>query len=334
MAMKRVFLLALAMALCQVQTRAQNPNIGTAGAQFLKIPAGPRAAAMAGAVVSNTDDASSLFWNPAGIVGVKSGALFAAHTDWWETIKLNHASFVESFEDIGSFGISVTALSMDKMEITTEDQPEGSGQFFDAQDLMVGVSYARRLTNEFSIGVTAKYVQQRIWNESASGVAFDIGTQYRIGFQDLTIGMSMMNFGGNMTYAGSDLSVKYNVDPNNSSVRLAPASLAPDDYPLPLHFQVGISMSPYTSEDFSMLLAVDVAHPNDNQEGVNVGTELTILRQFFLRGGYRFGYDVEKATLGAGVALPLGGLNLTVDYAYAMYNLLPNISRFSVGMTF
>jgi hypothetical protein len=334
MAMKRVILLALAIALCQVQTRAQNPNIGTAGAQFLKIPVGPRAAAMAGAFVSNTDDASSLFWNPAGIVGVKSGALFAAHTDWWETIKLNHAALVESFEDIGSFGVSVTVLSMGEMEVTTEDQPEGTGQSFDAQDVMIGVSYARRLTNEFSVGITAKYVQQRIWNESASAIAFDIGTQYRIGFRDLTIGMSMMNFGGNMTYAGPDLGVKYTVDPNNAGVRLAPANLAPDDYPLPLHFQVGVSMSPYTSENFSMLLAVDVAHPNDNQEEVNVGTELTILRQFFLRGGYRFGYDIEKATFGAGVALPLGGLNLTVDYAYAMYNLLPNISRISVGMAF
>jgi len=332
--MKRVFLLALVTALCLVQTRAQNPNIGTAGAQFLKIPVGPRAAAMAGAVVSNSDDASSLFWNPAGIVGVKSGALFAAHADWWATVKLNHAAYVQSFDDIGSFGVSVTVLSMDAMEVTTEDDPEGTGQTFDAQDVMIGASYARRLTTEFSVGVTAKYIQQRIWNESASGVAFDVGTQYRIGFRDLTIGMSMSNFGANMTYAGRDLSVDYTVDPNNSNVRLAPASLAAEEFPLPLYFQVGISMSPYTSENFSVLLAADVAHPNDNQERVNVGAEVTVLGQLFLRGGYRFGYDIEKATMGVGVALPLGSVSLTADYAYAMYDLLPNISRFSVGMTF
>jgi hypothetical protein len=53
-----------------------------------------------------------------------------------------------------------------------------------------------------------------------------------------------------------------------------------------------------------------------------------------LRGGYRFGYDVERGTLGAGVAIPMGGISITADYAYAMYDLLPNISRFSVGMTF
>ena len=332
--MKRLLALTLAIAVCAVQTKADNPNLGTAGAQFLKIPAGARAAAMSCAFVSNANDVSSLFWNPAGIVNVKSTGLSFSHTTWWATIQVNQAALVQSSEDLGSIGLSFTALSMDKMEITTEDMPEGTGQTFDAQDLMVGLSYARKLTESFSVGVTAKYVQQRIWNESASGVAFDVGTQYRIGFRDLTIGMSMTNFGGDLTYDGRDLAVKYDTDPRNAAERLVPAMLAPDGYPLPLHFQVGLSISPYMSEDFSVLVAADVAHPNDNKERVNVGVEVAMFRQFFLRGGYRFGYDIEKASLGAGVALPLGGLNIAVDYAYAVYDLLPNISWLSVGMTF
>ena len=332
--MKRLLVFALAITFLFPSARADNPNIGTSGAQFLKIPVGPRAAAMAGAFVSNADDVSSVFWNPAGIVNVSSSGLFVSHAPWWATMKLDNAAFVQSFEGIGSVGVSVTVFSMDPMDVTTEDSPEGTGQSFDAQDMMIGLSYARRLTEDFSVGVTAKYVQQRIWNESAGGMAFDVGTQYRIGFRDLTIGMSMTNFGGDMTYSGRDLAVKYATDPQNPFIRLAPANLAPDDYPLPLHFQVGLSMSPYVSDEFAVLLAADVAHPNDNSERVNVGAEVTILHRLFLRGGYRFGYDNEKATFGAGVALPLGGLSLTVDYAYAMYDLLPNISRISVGMTF
>jgi hypothetical protein len=334
MAMKRLLALALVSVVCMEQMNAENPNIGTAGAQFLKIPAGARAAAMSCAFVSNANDVSSLFWNPAGIVNVKSTGLSFSHTTWWATIQLNQAAIVQSFEDVGSIGISVSSLSMDKMEVTTEDMPEGTGQTFDATDLMVGLSYSRKLTDAFSVGVTAKYVQQRIWNESASGVAFDIGTQYRIGFRDLTIGMSMTNFGGDLTYDGRDLDVKYDSDPRNAGERLVPASLAPDTYPLPLHFQVGLSISPYMSEEFSVLVAADVAHPNDNRERVNVGVECSLFGQFFLRGGYRFGYDIEKASVGAGVALSLGGLGISVDYAYAVYDLLPNISWLSVGMTF
>ncbi len=312
----------------------QNANLGTAGAQFLKIPVGGRASALGGAFVSNANDASAVFWNPAGITSVKSSGLLFAYSQWWATVQLNHAAYVQSLEDIGTFAVSATILSMDAMDVTTEDQPEGTGETFDAGDLMIGVSYARKLTEDFGVGITAKFVQQRIWNEKATGVAFDIGTQYRIGFRDLTIGMSMMNFGGDMSYDGLDLAVDYPVNPKNITTRMAPAHLTPDDYPLPLHFQVGISMSPYMSDDFSVLVAADVTHPNDNQERLNAGIELTIMKQFFLRGGYRFGYDTDRASFGAGVAAPLGGANLTFDYSYMTYDLLPNISRFSVGMTF
>jgi hypothetical protein len=334
MAMKNFLALVLVGTFCTVQLRADNPNLGTAGAQFLKIPAGARAAGMSAAYVSNANDASSLFWNPAGIVNVRSTGFTFSHTSWWASIQINQAAFVQSFEDVGSIGVSITSLGMDKMEVTTEDMPEGTGQTFDAQDLMVGLSFARKLTESFSVGVSAKYVQQRIWNESASGVAFDIGTQYRIGFRDLTLGMSMTNFGGDLSYGGRDLAVKYDIDPRNPTERLVPATLAPDDYPLPLHFQVGLSISPYLSDEFSVLVAADVAHPNDNRERVNVGTEIDLFHRLFLRAGYRFGYDVEKATLGAGVSLPLGDVNITVDYAYGMYDLLPNISWLSLGITF
>ena len=51
---------------------AQNANLGTSGAQFLQIPLGARASAMGGAIIGLTDDASSVFWNPAGISNVKS----------------------------------------------------------------------------------------------------------------------------------------------------------------------------------------------------------------------------------------------------------------------
>jgi hypothetical protein len=314
--------------------QAENPNIGTAGAQFLQIPVGSRATAMGGAVVANSRDASALFWNPAGIVNVGGGSLFAAHTEWWATIALNHAAFVYSFGDIGSFGVSATILSMDPMELTTELEPEGTGQTFDARDVMVGLSYARKLTEDFSVGVTAKYITQQIWNEKASGIAFDVGTQYLIGVGDLTLGMCMTNFGSNMRFDGEDLNVKYDYDSQDPFNRLSPARLQSEEYPLPLHFQVGLSMTVLNVEGFAAMVAVDVTHPNDARERVNLGTELRIAENFFLRGGYRINYDIEGGTLGAGVAIPLKDIRVDFDYAFAMYDLLPDIHRISLGLTF
>jgi hypothetical protein len=321
-------------ALLAFTATAQNPNLGTSGAQFLKIPAGARAAAMAGAVVGSVQDASALFWNPAGIVNVTTGDLHASYTPWWATVRLSHAAVVYTTESSGSFGVSVSMLGMDEMEMTTELEPDGNGVLFDAADLMLGLSYARRLTDQFSVGVTAKYVNQRIWNETASGIAFDVGTQYRIGYRDLTLAMSMQNFGPDMRYDGRDLNVKYDPGSPNPSNRLAPARLTAEDYPLPLLFQVGLSMTAVTTDEFSLLAEVDVVHPNDNRERINVGGELTILKILALRGGYRFNYDAETATFGAGLNVPLGSSTLRVDYAYALYDLLPDVSRLSVGFSF
>ena len=333
--MKRTYILIAGLLLMMsVDLYGQNPNVGTSGAQFLKIPVGPRAIGTGGAFVSNASDASALFWNPAGIVAVKDNELFASYTSWWGGMNLSHAAFVNTSEDIGSFGVSVTLLSMGEMEVTTELQPEGTGQHFDAQDLMIGVSYARRLTQDFSVGVTMKFVNQRIWNETATGLGFDVGTQYRIGIGDLTIGMSMTNFGADMKYDGQDLNVKYDADAQNPNNRLTPAKLAASDYPLPLHFQVGASMTVLNLDGIKILVAADAAHPNDNQERVNVGTEVTVMDQFFLRGGYRFGYDTETGTFGAGALASLGGSTVVFDYSYSLYNLLPNVHRVSVGVRF
>ena len=317
------------LALC-AGAKAQNPNLGTSGAQFLQIPVGAREAAMAGATIASVHDAAALFWNPSGIVGVPSNDLFFAHTPYWATISLDHAGFVHTFEDVGSVGVSVTVLSMDPMDVTTELEPEGTGERFDAQDLMIGVSFARRLTDDFSVGITGKYIQQRIWNETASGVAIDVGTQFRMGFRDLTIGMSLRNFGADLRYGGQDLEVKYDQSPDLVTNRLSPAQLATSDYPLPLNFQVGIAMTFLDMEDLTALIATDFNHPNDNKERVNVGMDVTIMKHVAVRGGYRFGYDQESATLGAGVDAPLGDLRVAFDYAFAFQKILPDIHRISL----
>ncbi len=314
---------------------AQNPNLGTAGAQFLKIPVGARAAALGGAFTSCGDDASALFWNPAGTIGVKGSALIASHEEWWAGSRLNHAAYVQSFGEIGSFGLSFTSMTMDKIAVTTEDDPEGtSGQSFDAQDLMLGISYARKLTEDFSVGLTAKYVHQRIWNETAGGLAVDIGTLYQIGFRDLRLGMSVTNFGGDLTFEGRDLGVDYDANSSISTERLLPAQIQAEGYPLPLHFQVGLSMSPYISDELSVLLATDVIHPNDNDELVCAGIEATIMQCLSVRGGYRFGDDTARWSVGVGASVPAGSLHVGFDYAFVSYDLLPSVHRFGVALEF
>jgi hypothetical protein len=334
--MRRLAYACIITVLSAMTLHAQNANLGTAGALFLKIPVGARPAALGGAFTSCGESPDALFWNPAGVVSVKGSALAVSHEEWWAGSRLNHAAFVQSFPDIGSFGLSFTSMSMDKIAVTTEEDPEGtSGQTFDAQDLMLGISYARQLTDDFSVGLTAKYVHQRIWNENASGVAVDIGTLYRIPFRDLTLGMSVTNFGGDLSFEGRDLLVDYDVNSGNSTERLLPAQIEAEGYPLPLHFQVGLSVSPYISDELSVLVAADVVHPNDNDEIVCAGIEAKVFQRLALRGGYRFGDDTARWSAGVGASVPAGGnVNVGFDYAYVAYDLLPAVHRFGIALAF
>jgi len=316
-----------------IQGLAQNPNLGTSGAQFLKIPISARAAAMGGAYAGVCQDATSVFWNPAGIANVKTHSAHFSFTKWFDTFDVNAASYIYNGGQFGVVAVSMLMLGVDEMEVTTEFSPNGTGRFFDAQDLALGLSYGRNLTDRFRIGLTARYVQQRIWNETANGIAFDVGTQYQLAFRNLTIAMSMTNFGPDMQFAGPDLSVTYDNDPNFPN-RLVPTRLETETYPLPLNFEFGIAMDLYSSQFVNALIAVDAVHPNDNQERIHIGTEVSFYDRLFFRGGYKINHDDETYNFGGGVTAFIAGAMTSFDYAYSVYDILPDVHRFSFGVNF
>ncbi len=331
--MKKILTLIL-FVICFGEFYAQNPNLGTAGAQFLQIPVGARSEAMGGAVVGLADDASAIFWNPAGIVKVKNVQAHFSYMNWFDLFDFNAASIVYNAGDLGTFGASMVMLTSDEMEITTEEEPNGTGRFFDAGDLALGISYAKYLTDRFNVGVTIKYVNQQIWNESASGFAFDIGTQYRLDFQNLTIAMCMTNFGADMQFDGPDLDFTYRKDNNFPLSRLVPSRLNTEEYPLPLNFQVGIGFDVFEYDFVKMRGAIDVTHPNDNAERAHFGTEFSFYDRFYVRAGYKYNYDDQDFTFGAGANVPLGSSAVYFDYAFSVYDILPSVHRVSLNLSF
>ncbi len=329
--MKRVFIFIVILSL---NLFAQNPNLGTSGAQFLQIPIGARNTALGSAVVGLTDDASALFWNPAGIANVKSTSLHLSFFNWFKFFDVNAFGVAKNFGDLGVIGASILVLNMDKMEITTELEPSGTGRYFDAQDLSVGLTYARNLTDKFRFGLTMKYIYQRIWNETSNGIAFDIGTQYTLDFQNLTIAMAMTNFGPDLNMSGPDLNVVHDRNNNFPLNRLTPAKLVTDDYPLPLHFQVGIGMDLFKTEFVKSRIGIDASHPNDNRERVHFGSEFTFFDVLSIRSGYKYNYDDENFVIGAGVRTIFNDFMLAFDYSYSAFKILPDVHRVSLNLGF
>ncbi len=312
---------------------AQNPNLGTAGAQFLKIPVGAASVGLGGSCIGLTSDASAVFWNPVGISAVKNNSVHFSHLRWFGMFDLNSVALVHHFEGIGHVGLGLVVFSTDKMEITTETQPNGSGQFFDAQDMAFSLSYSRFLTSNFSAGVSLKYIYQRIWDETAGGVAFDIGTKFFTGYHNIILAMTMSNFGPDLQLDGPNLAIKHDGDPflNN---RLTPARYTTDPYALPLNFQFGVTADLYQSPFFTLRAELDAVHPNDNLEHLQMGGEALFWGQLVLRAGYKFRDDDEKLNLGAGIKSYLGTYLIKLDYAYSMYEILPDVHFISAGFEF
>lgn len=314
-------------------------NVGTTAAPFLEIGVGARAIGMGGAFVATANDASAMYWNPAGIAGLKRIQAVFVHTDWLVDITYDYAGMIFPLGSFGTVGLNLTALNMGEMKVRTIDHPDGTGEYFDASDMAIGLSYGIHITNRFAIGFNFKYIQQSIWKERARGFALDIGTLYQTPWRGLRIGAALTNFGTDMKMTGNDLLVYHDIDPyqmgNNDHIF---AELSTDSWPLPLNFQLGLAYDALQTDYHRVTLEMDAMHPIDNSESMNLGLEYGFMRRYFLRAGYRNLFlrnGEEGLTLGAGVDLTLfGGIHALLDYAYADFGRLQNTQRFSIVLRF
>jgi hypothetical protein len=110
---------------------------GTASVQFLKIGVGARAGAMGESFVAIANDASALYWNPAGISQFDANQVMFSHTAWLVDVQHEFLGAVYHLSADDAVGLSLTMLHTDDMPVTTELQPLGDGTYFRYGDLAV-----------------------------------------------------------------------------------------------------------------------------------------------------------------------------------------------------
>ncbi len=315
-------------------------KVGTTVAQFLKIGAGARAVAMGGSSAAMEGDVYSIYWNPGALARMKTpGEASFNHTQWLADVSYDFVAAGLTIDGFGTIGLSVTSLRVPEDIVRTEINPEGDGRRWSYGAFSMGVSYARSLTDRFSIGFTTKYIREGIWNMSASGFAFDVGTIYTTTFNDLKIGASISNFGTKMRLDGQDIS--FNNVPNGTQGQ-GPQNVESiyrtEAYDIPLQFRIGLAMDVLKTEMIRATASVDATHPNDNVEYVNSGVELAFDEMFFGRIGYNsllMDNSERGLTWGAGFYIQLNNINgIKVDYAFADHGRLNNVQYVSVSVTY
>lgn len=291
---------------------------GISAVQFLKIGVGGRATSMGDAFIAIADDASALYWNPAGLAYSNQNQVMFSHNEWVADIKHEFigASYRLSSNDV--IGVSFISLHMNDMPVTNEVQPFGTGEYFSFGDISIAVTYARKMTDKFSFGGSIRYVEETLDRLKMRGFMIDLGTLYWTGLGTTRFAVAITNFGNELAPDGKVILF-------GGGEKSGWQSFSP-----PTMFRIGFAFEPYQTEMHRITTSLQLNHPNDNSENVSFGCEYSWKEIFFLRGGYKLNVDEQNFTFGTGVKLPLDIANVTVDYGYAEFTRLGSAHRFSI----
>ena len=332
-----IFILNLNSVLAQFETEVS--GVGTHAAEFLVIGVGARAMAMGGAYAAVANDPTALYYNPAGIVWMDNIQIEVMHNEWLVDTDYDFigATMPLAFWN-SSIGLSFIMLNFGEQPVRTVERPKGTGETYSATNYAFAVTFATALTDNFSFGMSGKYIQEKIWHAVGGAPALDLGIFYNTPYKGLRLGMSMSNYGGELSLSGRDLDTTVDPDPANDGVWRVPVTYKTNGYPLPLLFRFGISYEQYLGDVGTVILATDLNHPSNSTESINLGIEYGYAGIFFLRAGYENLYErdaINGLTLGGGVDYMMPGIiGFRVDYAFSDWGPFESAHRFSLGLTF
>jgi long-subunit fatty acid transport protein len=307
-------------------------RVGISAYQFLKIGGGARAEGMGEAFVAVANDASSLYWNPAGMTQFSDNQILFAHTEYVVDMQHEFLASVYHLTPTDAVGFSMANLHTQDIPITTEYQPFGTGSYYTYADLALALSYSRKMTDQFSFGITTRYVTETLGDLKMNGTMIDLGTYYWTGLGTTRFAVDISNFGPN-------------VSPSGSVTSLTGGTLSTfQNFSPPTQFKLGFAMDPITSEGQRLTVTGELQHPNDNAENLHFGAEYQWQQWLWLRAGIKRTIDeaifaasqssASDYSLGIGVASSVGNTSIHFDYAFSNFNELGGVHRIDLQMGF
>lgn len=308
---------------------------GTTAAKFLSIGVGSKATGMGGAFTSIADDATAMYWNPAGLSFNKTKEVYLNHANWIADISFDYFGFTIPVNNKTTLGFNITSVTMDEMEVTRYGN-ENTGETFKAADYAIGSTYAINLTDRFSVGLNAKYIQQTIANSHAKGFALDFGTLFITPF-GFNLGTSISNFGSKLMMTGDDLLIGADVDENiNGNNESVTGTLSTDYFDLPLVLRIGVSDEFKISSRGSIVLSMDAISPNDNANYINIGSEINFFDGliFLYSGMNSLLLEDKESEFSVGGGLRLPNNSLSINFTHEQMKFLGNSQQVSISINY
>jgi len=326
------------LALPATPAHAQSKT-GTTIGSFLTIEPDARVAGMGNAGASLTDGLEAYYFNPASLAHTDRHGALLSHAEWIAGIQFDHVIVAVPVGKLGVGAVSITSLRSGAIAVRTVSQPLGTGEFYSADDIAIGLGLARAVTDRFAIGGHIDVLQERIWNSTLGAAVVHLGAQYKVTDGGLMMGASLSNLGVGGRFNGDNLRVTFDQDPTrNGDNGTLPATIFTDRFGTPILMRFGLAYPLKLNAQNHVLFVADALHPNDNTESLSLGAEYGYKKLFSLRAGWQrlHQQDVEGGlTLGAGVHGEMNNaLAYHFDYAYSDQGRLLAAHRFTVGVDF
>ncbi len=323
---------------------------GTRGANFLHIGIGARGGAMAGAVGSSVSGPLAWYWNPAGAATSEAFSIVAGRQSLYGDLGLGQTYAAASIPLLGGVvGFHLNTLSSGDIKRTTEANPFGErlgGNVFQWTSTVMGLGYAKRLTDRLSAGGQIKYISEGIPDASTGWMAFDIGTQFNTGLYGLVLGGAIQNVGGTSSASGALIQRTITTADGSQLAESRRVTFYTRETEIPVEFRLSVGSDLLGSANSlfggaggkNILNAeVSVSDATDYSTQYALGLEYAYRNLLFVRGGKRWynddrdrGADRQVGLAGGfGLRLPVLGRNVKFDYSYEMAGALQNVQIFS-----
>ena len=270
---------------------------------FLRLPVSAHVAALGGDNITISDDDPTLiFHNPALIANVTDNSLNLNYMTYMEGCKAASASFVKAWKERATWGVSAQYMDYGKMKQTTAGNIEQGD--FSAKDIALAGTFTYLLGNNFSGGITARFVSSSIGSYTSAAVAVDLGANYMNEETGWSLSAVAKNLGGQIKAYDDDFER------------------------IPLDLQIGITKRLIGSP---LRISATLSRLNNWDQGfikhLTIGGDLLLGTQFYVSAGYNFrrssemkikdseGESNHSAGLSIGGGIQLQRFKLNVGYA-------------------
>jgi len=339
---KKYFLICLIITLLNVSVvfAGRADKAGTSAASELLIPVGARLIGLGSASIANVDGLEAIYLNPAGLSSLNSqyGVMFS-HMTYIADINVEYLAAAVKLSSFGYFGVSIKSLDVGDIKITTEDQPDGTGEVTSPTFMIIGGTFSRQISDRISVGLSANYIYEKMARVSASGIGFNLGVQYNGigGIDGLSVGAAVKNIGSSIKFDGTGLLREASINDVSRSSSIVKIESASSDIPSTIEVGLGYDAKINDAND---ILFVSTFQNNDySADEYKFGVEYIYNKLLSLRGGMMISPTTPNEylfgpSMGIGVNYDATFGKISVDYSYRAVKYFSGNHIFSVIFKF